>query len=263
MDGSTRSHRIRQTVKSVRHLLPVMILLVLLLPSLALNGLFFSRGRQYYLQLSEVRLDPLGLDVYADAAQQSPAGPTQRVVLFFGDSRARSWPAPDLDRYTFVNRGIGNQTSAQVAQRFKDHVEPLHPQVIVVQVGINDLKAIPLFPERKETIVANCQEKIGQIVADSTRIGAITVLTTIFPVAKVPVERRLFWSDDVALAVDEVNAYIRSLEGGDVIVFDAFSVLADERGVARPEFSSDLLHLSGAGYAALNDELVGILTALD
>jgi lysophospholipase L1-like esterase len=231
--------------------------------SLALNGLLFSQGRQYYLQLNEVRLDPIGLDAYADAAQQSLARPVQRVVVFFGDSRARSWPAPDLDPYTFVNRGIGNQTSAQVAQRFEHYVEPLHPQVIVVQVGINDLKAIPLFPERKEAIVANCQQKIGEIVADSTRVGAITVLTTIFPVGKVPVERRLFWSDDVALAVDEVNAYIRSLEGEDVIVLDAFAVLADDRGVARSEFSSDLLHLRSAGYQALHDPLASILEALD
>jgi lysophospholipase L1-like esterase len=185
------------------------------------------------------------------------------VVVFFGDSRAQSWPAPDLGPYTFVNRGIGNQTSAQVAQRFKDHVEPLRPQIIVVQVGINDLKAIPLFPERKETIVANCQENIGQIVADAARLGATTILTTILPVGRVPVERRLFWSDDVALAVDEVNGYIRSLEGEDVIILDAFAVVADERGVAQSEYSSDLLHLNAAGYEALNKELVGMLAALE
>jgi len=109
-------------------------------------------------------------------------------------------------------------------------VEPLQPQVIVVQVGINDLKAIPLFLQRKARIIANCQENIAQIVAHSTDLRATTILTTIFAVGKVPVQRRPFWSDDVALAVDEVNAYIRSLEGQDVIVFDAFSVLADHRG---------------------------------
>jgi lysophospholipase L1-like esterase len=185
------------------------------------------------------------------------------LVVFFGDSRAQGWPEPSLSQYNFVNRGIGNQTSAQVAQRFEHHVEPLHPRVIVIQVGINDLKTIPLFPGRKRSIIANCQENIGRIVADSTRLGASTVLTTILPVGKVPVERRLFWSKDVALAVDEVNTYIRSLEGPDVTVLDAFSLLADRQGVARPEYSKDLLHLNAAGYETLNSELARVLAALD
>ncbi len=53
----------------------------------------------------------------------------------------------------FVNRGIGNQTTAQVLGHFHAHVAPLHPQTIILQVGINDLKTIPLFPEQAETII--------------------------------------------------------------------------------------------------------------
>jgi len=65
-------------------------------------------------------------------------------VVFFGDSRAYDWPAPSgLEGLEFVNRGIGNQTTAQVLGRFEAHIAPLHPQVVVLQVGINDLKLIP------------------------------------------------------------------------------------------------------------------------
>jgi lysophospholipase L1-like esterase len=45
--------------------------------------------------------------------------------------------------FSFVNRGINTQTSAQVLGRFDKHVVPLHPNIVIVQVGINDLKTIP------------------------------------------------------------------------------------------------------------------------
>jgi lysophospholipase L1-like esterase len=71
-----------------------------------------------------------------------------------------------------------------------------------------------------------------------------------------------FWSDDVPIAVDEVNADLRSWEGEKVIVLDAFSLLADEQGTTRSAYSQDLLHLSAAGYEALNEALVPVLATV-
>lgn len=209
-------------------------------------------------------LDPLGLD-YHDTVPgpQSSSASDLVLVTFFGDSRAASWPAPEVDAFEFVNRGIGAQTSEQAALRFDYHVKPLHPVVVVVQVGVNDLKTIPLFPERKESIVSDCKNNIRQIVERSTDLGAVVVVSTIFPVGEVPIERRLFWSDEVALAIDEVNVYIRSLEREGAIVLDAYSILADENGVTDSGCSRDLLHLNDAGYARLNNELVHVLTTIE
>lgn len=184
------------------------------------------------------------------------------LVVFFGDSRAVSWLAPDLREFEFVNRGIGSQTSIQVLARFDYDVKPLNPNIIIVQAGINDLKTIPLFPDRKKTIVTNCKENVRQIVERSTKSGATVILTTIFPVAQVPIWRKPFWSDDVAIAVDEVNVFIRSLAGSKVIVFDAYAVLANDKGITRAEYSQDLLHLTNLGYQRLNAELTPILLRL-
>ncbi|MEK0196152.1 hypothetical protein WME70_32745, partial [Microcoleus anatoxicus PTRS1] len=41
------------------------------------------------------------------------------------------------------------------------HVASLKPKIIVIQVGVNDLKAIPLFPEQKEAIIRNCETNIA------------------------------------------------------------------------------------------------------
>jgi lysophospholipase L1-like esterase len=240
------------------HLIPA-LLSVALLASVALNLALFIQSRQYYLQLNETRLDPLGLSSYAPDSLQNVVNSGKPMVVFFGDSRAADWPPPDLARFEFINRGIGAQTSAQALQRFDYHVRPLHPQVVLVQVGINDLKTIPLFPERKEAIIASCRDNIRHIVTQSVNGGAIVILTTIFPAGDVPLERRPFWSPDVAEAIGEVNTFIRSLEAWNVIILDAYSILADENGTIQDEYAQDTLHLNAAGYAALNRYLLPIL----
>jgi len=69
----------------------LVILAVLLLGSIALNVLLFRRGQQYYSLLNAVKLDPIGLDWYGSS--DMPRDTDQRRVVFFGDSRAYSWPA--------------------------------------------------------------------------------------------------------------------------------------------------------------------------
>ncbi len=233
-----------------------LLFIALLLASIVLNYFLLQRGRQYYLQLNETRLDPLGLSYYDSNLREQDL----TMVVFFGDSRAGNWPTPpNLDQLEFVNRGIGAQTSEQAVLRFAQHVAPLDPQVVIVQVGINDLKTIPLFPGRQAAIIARCKENVRQIAQQSTELGATVILSTIFPSGSVPLERRPFWSDEVALAIDEVNIYIHSLAGANVSVMDAFAILADDEGQTRAEYREDFLHLNAAGYAALNAALTRFL----
>ena len=73
-----------------------------------------------------------------------------------------------------MNRGVFGQTTAQVLGRFDAHAAPLLPRVVVLQVGINDLKAIPLLPHRRDEIVADCKANLREIVRRSTDAGAIS-----------------------------------------------------------------------------------------
>ena len=248
-----------------RHRVLIILLSVALLISVAANVALFSKAKAYYTQLNALMLDPLGLSYYPVGADQSPdSQPSRSRVVFLGDSRAQDWPfPPDVASFEFYNRGIGNQTSVQALARFEEHVTTLNPDVVIIQVGVNDLKMIPLFPERREEIVANCEANIEQLVHRSLDLDAIVVLTTIFPLGDVPLERRLFWSEDVAVAIDEVNAYIFSLEQEGVVVLDSGAILADEEGQMQGAYSRDLLHLNEVGYDALNVELVSILWDLE
>jgi lysophospholipase L1-like esterase len=224
--------------------------------SAGLNIFLYQQAQRYYLQLNATALDPLGLNSYPNSAEKK----TQPVIVFYGDSRAASWPPPDkIKNVNIINRGIGGQTTAQVLGRFQQHVTSLKPQLILIQVGVNDLKTIPLFPEQKEAIIRNCKTNIGQIVKNSLDTGAKVVVTTIFPLGKVPVERKPFWSDDVAIAINDVNDYIKTLARDRVIVFDSSQVLANSQGIVDPKYSRDLLHINSEGYAALNQEVTGIL----
>jgi lysophospholipase L1-like esterase len=249
-------------MNSHRVLTIVIVLLAAgLIVSLTGNYLLFRQGEQYYHELNLTRLDPLGLGVYPI---QTVENSEKLRVVFFGDSRAYQWPAPaGLERFEFINRGIGAQTSTQAVERFDEHVLSLQPDVVLIQMCINDLKTIPLFPELRSSIIATCKDNIERSVQEIKRQGGTVILTTVFPLGKLPVERTLFWSDAVDEAVREVNEFIASLEGEKVIIFDTGKVLAGETGLVRSEYSLDFLHLNQTGYEALNEALVNILKNLE
>lgn len=234
---------------------------MLLLVSITLNVTLFQHLLDYNRDRNKIRLDPLGLDVYSGDARP-PDSSAIRVVLF-GDSRAQQWPSPEVsDSYTFINRGIGAQTSAQVRLRFAAHVQPLKPDVLLIQMCINDLKTIPLFPESRDSLVTDCQQNIAAILDEARAMGTVVILTTIFPVGPPPLQRWLVWSDDIARAVETANDSIRSLASDDVIILDAYALLVDSNGLLRADLSVDELHLNAAGYALLNQSLIPLIQTI-
>jgi lysophospholipase L1-like esterase len=230
------------------------IWMLLLLFSLVANLAGAWLVKYLYAAENAVRLDPLQLSVYPEAPAKSP---TLKRVVFFGDSRALSWLAPALQGVEFVNRGIGDQSSEQIRLRYAAHIEPLKADWLILQLGVNDLKTIPLFPEQHNLIVERLKNNIRSIVEQAQADGSRVILTTIFPIGKVPLERRLVWSNEVAPAIREVNEFILSLASEQVIIFDAFAVLqSQQRDLIQANYSRDLLHLNAAGYEALNQALL-------
>lgn len=237
------------------------VLVVALIVSLAANGVLFTAAKKYYYDLQTARFYPLGLSVFDEDQRAEPEKNRQPRIVFYGDSRAAEWDFPELDGFEFVNRGIGGQTSNQIAMRYDQHVEPLNPDVIVVQMCINELKTVPIFPEKRQEILAVCKQNTLEIIKKGEAQGATVIVTTVFPVGDVPLQRRPFWSADVALAVDEINTFLRQQSAPNMILFDTFKLLALPDGSVNPELARDELHLNTAGYALLNAELTSILTA--
>lgn len=230
--------------------------------SVALNFFLYGQLRKYYVELNQVRLDPLGLSYYNSDSKLNEKGENKRVVIF-GDSRAADWPAPNIEGYEFYNRGVGGQTSAQTSQRFNFHLSDLEPDIVVIQAGVNDLKAIPLMPEERNIIIDLCRSNIRQMVEDAQALGATVIVSTILPVGEVPFIRQPVWSDDVAQAIYEVNGYIDSLQSDRVFVFDGFSAIADGQGLIPEDYRKDELHLNDQGYIALNEAFVDFVNTTE
>ena len=76
----------------------------------------------------------------ADDAVLKPPAPGEQRVVFIGDSITDNW---DLQAYfpgkPYVNRGIGWQNTAQMLLRFRQDVINLHPRVVIILGGTNDL----------------------------------------------------------------------------------------------------------------------------
>jgi lysophospholipase L1-like esterase len=231
--------------------------------SLVGNVIGVEAGLRLYAREQEVRLDPLGLRVHAAERASANAPRTKPLLAMFGDSRVAMWKTPSaLTNWDVVNLGIGYQTTAQALPRFDYDVAPLHPAVVVFEIGVNDLKDLSMFPERRDEIVRACEENIAAMVAKARGIGARVVLATVFDLGDAAIWRRPFWTPaPVAAAIMEVNAFLRTLANGDVVLFETAPVLDDVAGKVRASYQVDHLHIVPAGYDALNEKLVSIVRA--
>ncbi|VEP11258.1 Lipolytic protein G-D-S-L family [Hyella patelloides LEGE 07179] len=236
-------------------------LLLLLLASLSANLILYQELKNTFINLYQTSLNPLGINKYKN--QELPNNQVPKVV-FFGDSRANGWRFPQNENFQFINRGISGQTSAQTLLRFEEHIAPLKPQIIVIQLGINDLRMLPSNSKTRSDIVNNCQQNIAQIIELSQRINATVILTTVFPLGSgnIPLKYRPFWASlsEMEQSISEVNQYLNSFQN-QVILFDAYALLNSE-DPGKTKYYRDLLHINRQGYELLNQELNKILTKI-
>jgi len=195
-------------------------------------------------------------------------------VIFFGDSRARMWPAPSegWPGVQFWNRGIGGNTVIDCLRRWDAHIMRLlvtmpahHRTVLVLQVGINDLKNVLLFPDNTTKIVEETTRQLRRLIDIAARRFEVLV-TTVFPTGSASLfsMQRLSWRHKtVAQAIEEVNQYLRTSLPPNVLVFDAARLLASSDGtLVDPKYQKDVLHINNEGYALLNQRLVPILVKM-
>jgi len=226
------------------------LLTLLLLCTAVFALILFNYAKHYYHDLNRLKLDPLELHK-VDISNP----PSDLAVVYYGDSRALQWTEPTWLKGRTLNIGIGSQTTEQVLARFDHHLAPLKPNIVIVQAGVNDLKTIPLFPQDEANIIARCKSNLKLIVEQAQAQGAHVIVTTIFPLGKVPLQRKIFWSKQVDEAIINVNQYIHSLSSNNVTVFVSKDVLANKSGLVKSQLSHDLLHLNEQGYKALNNAM--------
>jgi lysophospholipase L1-like esterase len=250
------------SAKSLRRGLAA-IVLVALLASLAGNVILYRQAVETYRELQTVRMDPTYAKEFEPAnAELPPVAAGQKRVVLFGDSRIAMWnPPPQVAGVQFVNRGVGGETTDEILLRLDRDVIALKPDVVVLEMGINDLKTLGLFPGKEQEII-NSFQRNADLVLERLRSQKIeVVLLTVFPPGQVPLARRMLWSDATRDAVANFNRRALGLHLPDVTVVDCDAALADGNRLRR-EYALDTLHLSPAGYVVLNRRVEPVIAGL-
>ena len=180
----------------------------------------------------------------ADAALAAPAAGENRVV-FFGDSITDGWKLADyFPGKAYINRGIGGQTTPQMLVRFRQDVIDLHPKVVVILAGTNDI-AGNTGPMRNEDIEANLAS-----MADLARgHGIHVVFSSILPVHNYGGDTRNFFAQRPMARIIAVDEWLKGYcEGNGVVYLDYFSSMVDDKGLMKKELANDGLHPNADGY---------------
>ncbi len=225
-----------------------LIVALLLFCSFGANIFLGSKVLHYYTLFNELRLDPLELHFYSKKEFIS----TKVRVVMLGDSRVLAWPVIESESFDVYNRGIHGQTSIQIRDRFAVHIPDLQPDIVVLQLGINDLKTIGIFPQRKEKILEDCKLNIQLLIEKIRRLDAQVILTTTIPAGPIPLVRRPVWSDDIDIEVQKLNLYIKSIQQEGVHVLDIASLINDTQYL-------DALHIEKEAYKTLNYHLEKVI----
>jgi lysophospholipase L1-like esterase len=154
-----------------------------------------------------------------------------------------------------------SETTAQALLRLEQDVLEFEPDMTIVQIGINDLKNIGLFPERKDEIVTSCWENLNTIVERMGEHNIHVVLLTVFSPGPVDFYHKSLWSNDIREGVDQVNEKMIGLIRPGITVVDCDAILSPDESI-KPEYAEGTYHLTSAGYVALNESLSPILEEL-
>lgn len=169
----------------------------------------------------------------------APAG----LVVFYGDSITDGWK---LDQYfpgkSYVNRGIGGQTTAQMLVRMFPDVINLKPAAMILLAGTNDI-ARNNGPQTFEQITQNIQA-ISELAHGH---GIKVILSAVMPVSDYTARKQL--ARRPAADILKLNAWIKEYAGRSGFVYcDYYAATVDEKGLLKDGFSGDGLHPNPKGY---------------
>lgn len=195
-------------------------------------------------ELARRQTDWVGLCRYREAnASQQTKGALQ--VVFLGDSITENWIYADPALFTdkVIDRGIGGQTSAQILLRFYPDVVVLHPKVVHILAGTNDILQ-NVGPVGDDDIVNNISAMIDIAQVNHIKVVLASVL---------PISVRA-WQPDLkpAQRLIQLNERLRALAANRKVVFvDYFAVMKGADGGLNAELGNDGVHPNRAGYALM------------
>ncbi|HKS57620.1 MAG TPA: SGNH/GDSL hydrolase family protein [Steroidobacteraceae bacterium] len=186
-----------------------------------------------------------GLCKYRAANAEVLASSTPTRIVFIGDSITEGWVGADpaLFERGVVNRGIGGQTTPQMLVRFRADVVALHPQVVHVLAGTNDIAG-----NTGPSSLADYRNNIMSMVEIAQANGIDVILGSIPPAATFPWRQQI----EPLPRIAEMNAWLRDYAKQKKLRFiDYHSALAGPAGELRADLGNDGVHPNSKGYAVM------------
>ncbi|MBW7930468.1 MAG: SGNH/GDSL hydrolase family protein [Gammaproteobacteria bacterium] len=231
------------------------LVLLLLLTSGLLNGLFLYLLHQSFTDLHFARIFPLG---YPPAIDVAPQAAVSVDLAIYGDSRAYHWrPTKLVQGGSIANLAHGGQSSSQLRLQLETETV-VRSCVAIAQFGINDLHPLGALSPWRDQIRRQTKENVLRIRDLLLERSKILVLTTVMPPGQTPWTRKPFWdpsTDEYIIDLNDVISHAAQHER--VILLDAYAILAASNGKLRPDYVDEdfFLHLNDLAYSHLDSKL--------
>ena len=200
-----------------------------------------SRGQNYSDMLYR---DWAGLRAFAQVNRNLTVEPE---VVFMGNSITEGWfnYHPDFfKKNNFACRGIGGQTSSEMLVRFRQDVIELHPRVVAILAGTNDIAM-----NNGYIALENTFQNIVSMCELAKFNGIKVLLCSVTPAAY------FNWRPQVepAKIIPKLNKMLReyaeATEGVEWV--DYFTPMVGEDKAMRAEYSPEGSHPNGEGYKVM------------
>ena len=184
---------------------------------------------------------------YAEANAALNSNPD---VVFMGNSITDFWPAksPEFwaDNAGFVGRGISGQTTCEMLVRFRQDVINLHPRVVVILAGINDIAR-----NNGKISLVNVLGNLKSMTELARAHGIKVALCSVVPCSRFP------WRPEIkpAMLVKHLNGmieqYVAGLASDEVVYVDYYTPMANAEGGLDADLADDGCHPTPKGYAIM------------
>jgi len=198
-----------------------------------------ATDRANYMNWATV--DPEGVCRYREENRALPPA-TDRRVIFLGDSITEAWKpsVPALFAGDVLDRGVSGETTTQMLARFRTDVIDLHPAVVHIMGGINDIHSPPGTALTRSNI---------ESMVDLARAHGITVI-----LGSVTPSSFFQGSPDMAPGPHIVwlNRWLRDYAAKNGLIYvDYHAALLDGKLGIRDGLSNDGLHPNRLGFEVM------------
>lgn len=164
--------------------------------------------------------------------------------MFIGDSITEGWieQSPAFFTSDRINRGISGETSAQMLTRFRADVIDLHPRLVHIMAGTNDIAGLTAVISVEET-EANIRSMRELAAAHGIRV----IIGSITPAEKFGWRPGL----ETPYKIRTLNTWLRHYaKASGAIYADYWNVLHSGNAM-RSDYTLDGVHPNAAGYASM------------